>query len=124
VKDKQKTVLYINKSHEFVGSEEYLRIHISAKDSSVRKDDSGEFYLDEKNYRKIFNQVLEKKFNEIASACGFKDYRDADSFVIKFKDDPEIKPVLGKYVQELKDKKDMIEREVNAAIEKMNQKTE
>jgi|WetSurSiteA1Bulk_404760.scaffolds.fasta_scaffold54223_2 hypothetical protein len=120
-KGKQKTVLYLNKSREFAASEEYVKIHISAKDSSVRKDESGKYFLDEKNYRKIFNSVLEKKFNGIASACGFKDFKDADSYVIEFKDDSEVKPLLDKYVQELKERHDFIEKEVNSSIGKMNQ---
>ena len=117
VKDKQKSVLYINKSREFVASEEYLKIHLSAKDSSLKKDASGKLFLDEKNYRKIFNSVLEKKFNEIASACGFRDYKEADTFVVEFKDDSEIRTVLDMYVLELKDRKEEIDKKVNLAVE-------
>ncbi|MCI0472398.1 MAG: hypothetical protein L0Y76_02315 [Ignavibacteria bacterium] len=114
--DRQKTLVYLEKSREFVSGSVYSGIHFSAKDSSVRKDESGKYFLDEKKYRNIYNAVLSEKFDSIASACGFRDFREADSYVIEFKEDKEVKPVLGKYVQELKEKHDSIEKEVNSSI--------
>ncbi len=119
--DRQKTLAYLEKSREFVSGTVYSDIHYSAKDSSVSKDDSGKYFLDEKKYRRIYNSVLSVKFDSIAVSCGFRDFREADSYVIEFKEDDVIKPVLDIYMQELKDRHDEIEKEVNVSIGRMNQ---
>jgi hypothetical protein len=119
--NRQKTLAYLEKSREFVSCSVYAGIHFSAKDSSLSKDESGKYFLDEKQYRRIYNSSLSGKFDSLAVSCGFKDCKDADSYVIEFKDDPEIKSILGKYVQELKDRKEIIDREVAHSLEKMNE---
>ena len=119
--DRQKTLAYLEKSREFVSGNEYSGIHFSAKDSSVTKDDSGKYSLEEKKYRRIYNSVLSEKFDSIAVSCGFRDFREADSYVIEFKEDAVIKLVLDKYMQELKDRHDFIEKEVSLSLEKINE---
>jgi|GEM_PF-5329270 len=114
--DRQKTIVYLEKSREFVSGNVYSGIHLSAKDSSFSKDESGKYFLDEKKYRRIYNAVLSVKFDSIAYTCGFRDFREADSYVIEFKEDSEVKPHLDKYVQELKERHDFIEKEVNSSI--------
>lgn len=114
--DRQKTLAYLEKSRDFVSGNVYSGIHFAAKDSSVSKDDSGKYSLDEKKYRRIYNSVLSEKFDSIAVSCGFRNFREADSYVIEFKEDAGIKPVLDKYMQELKNRHDEIEKEVKSSI--------
>ncbi len=120
-KEKDRALKYIKELNEYINSTDFQNLTYGLINNAIVKDATGEVNFDNAKFAMEFNNVLEKKKEEIAKKSGFKDSKEAESLLEKLKEEREIKEQTDFFKNELKKIQEEFEKEGLKKVEKMRE---